>query len=571
MTNEKLQELRSLDTSKVEFYLINELRGITGNAYYAAFSTAYVIVKSSENETADISSLENFSRECDINSTAIEFLSYSLKGAWDFVARAKGMFDTDMYLAFLLFSDFSDTKSDSATTPDSISELAIRLLDIQESDKVADYFTGRASFIRECVTHNLTAKYFGFEISEFSSVIAEIRAELLQGNIEIAKKNVLSMDYETKFDKIFANYPFGVRITSTDNSNALQFLNKNLSMSKKVVFMDWLANTTIVNTLDTDGKAVAITTTGTLFRGDEKDIRKYFIENGYINTIIALPTGMFETTRISTIMLVFSHNNQSVRFVDARQICTKGRRYNTFSKENVDEIISLCSNDGKLSKLVSKPEIVDKDYNLDPNTYFGVEINIPHGAMFETVIKNITRGAQLTASQLDELSSNEPTEYQYLMLSDIQNGQITEDLSYITSIENNLIKYCIKDKSIIISKSGAPIKTAVASVSENINLLATGNLYVIEVDTDKINPYFLKSFLDSDVGVLSLKSICAGTTIPNIPIEALKKMTIPVPPMDVQNAVAEKYMTAQKELTELKRQLKQAELKMKNIYEESLS
>ena len=144
-------------------------------------------------------------------------------------------------------------------------------------------------------------------------------------------------------------------------------------------------------------------------------------------------------------------------------------------------------------------------------------------------------------------------------------------LSYITSIENNLIKYCIKDKSIIISKSGAPIKTAVASVSENINLLATGNLYVIAVDTDKINPYFLKSFLDSDVGVLSLKSICAGTTIPNIPIEALKKMTIPVPPMDVQNAVAEKYMTAQKELTELKRQLKQAELKMKNIYEESLS
>ena len=41
--------------------------------------------------------------------------------------------------------------------------------------------------------------------------------------------------------------------------------------------------------------------------------------------------------------------------------------------------------------------------------------------------------------------------------------------------------------------------------------------------------------------------------------------------MEIQNAVAEKYMTAQKELTELKRQLKQAELKMKNIYEENLS
>jgi len=571
VTKEKLQELRNLDTSKVEFYLINELKGITGNAYYAAFSTAYVIVKSSENVTADTSSFENFSRECAINSTTIDFLSYSLKGVWDFVARAKGMFDTDMYLAYLLFNDYSSIKSDLAATPDSISELAIRLLDIHEGDKVADYFTGRASFIRECITHNLNAKYYGFEMCDFPSIIASIRAEFLNDEIEIEQVNVLSMNYEDKYDKIFANYPFGVRITSNENSNALQFLNKNLAMSKKVVFMDWLANTTIVNTLATDGKAVAITTAGTLFRGDEKDIRKYFIENGYINTIIALPTGMFETTRIATIMVVFSHNNHSVRFVDARQICTKGRRYNAFSEENIDEIIALCSNDDEFSKLVSKSEIIDKDYNLDPNTYFEAEINIPHGAMFDTVIKNITRGAQLTASQLDELSSNEPTEYQYLMLSDIQNGQITEDLSYITSIENNLIKYCIKDKSIIISKSGAPIKTAVASVPENINLLATGNLYVIEVDTDKINPYFLKSFLDSDVGVLSLKSICAGTTIPNIPIEALKKMTIPVPPMDVQNAVAEKYMTAQKELTELKRQLKQAELKMKNIYEESLS
>lgn len=570
MTNEKLQELRSLDTSRVESYLINELRGITINAYYAAFSAAYVIVKSFESE-ADTSSLETFSKDCCLSSEVANFLSYSLKGVWDFVARAKGMFNTDMYLAFLLFNDLADIKSDLVATPDSISELSIRLLDIHEGNEVADYFTGRASFIRECITHNLNAKYYGFEMSDFPSVIASIRAELLKGDIEIEQANVLSMEYGKKYDKIFANYPFGVRVTSIENSNALQFLNKSITMSKKIVFMDWLANTTIVNTLAKDGKAVAITTAGTLFRGDEKDIRKYFVENGYINTIIALPTGMFETTRIATIMIVFSHNNQSVRFVDARQICTKGRRYNTFSEENIDEIIALCSNDGELSKLVSKSEIIDKDYNLDPNTYFEAEINIPHGAMFDTVIKNITRGAQLTASQLDELSSNEPTEYQYLMLSDIQNGQIAEDLSYITSIESNLLKYCIKDKSIIISKSGAPVKTAVASVPDKINLLATGNLYVIEVDTDIINPYFLKSFLDSNAGVLSLKSICAGTAIPTIPIEALKKMTIPVPPMDVQNTVAEKYMAVQNEFTELQRQLKQAELKMKNIYEENIS
>lgn len=572
MTQEKLQNLKHLDISKVESYLINELRGLVNNAYNAAYSVAYVIVKADKNENADISTFDTFASSCNVNNDIQEFISDTLKGIWDFVLKAKGMFDRDMYTAFLLYSDLSDNKADITITPDSISQLALKILNIQPGDNVADYFTGRASFIRECVICEPNANYFGVELNLAIKTIASMRAEILQGNIEITHQNVLLMDYENNsYDKIFANYPFGVRISSTENSNALQYLNKILPTSKKVVFLDWLANLTVVNTLAPTGKAISIATAGALFRSDERDIRKYFIESGLINTIIALPTGLFETTRIPTILIIFSHNNEEVRFVDARQICTKGRRYNTFSEYDISEIVSLCSENGKLSKIITKSEIVEKDYNLDPNSYFEAEITVPHGTMFDTVIKNITRGAQLKASQLDELSSEEPTSYQYLMLSDIQNGQIVDDLSYITTIESNLTKYCIKDKSIIISKSGSPIKAAVANVPENVNILATGNLYVIELDTEKINPYFLKAFFDSDIGVLSLKSISNGTAIPNIPIEALKKLTIPVPPMDLQNAIAEKYLSAQNELSEIRNKLRQTELKITTIYEDNIS
>lgn len=572
MTQERIRILKQLDISKVEFYLINELRGLVNNPYNAAYSVAYVIVKSSEDKDIDTSTIDCFINGCNIDKDIIEFITNSLKGVWDFVLRAKGMFDIDMYTAFLLFCDLSDNRFDSSATPDSLSQLALRLLDIQSDDYIADYFTGKASFIRECMSYEPSARYYGIELNINTKAIATMRAEMLQGNIEIANQSVLFLDFDKrKFNKIFANYPFGVRISSTENSNALQFLNKILPTSKRTVFLDWLANVTIANTLAPNGKAVAITTAGALFRGDERDIRKYFISEGLINTIIALPAGMFETTKIPTILIIFSHNNQSIRFVDARHICTKGRRYNTFSDDDIKKIVSLCSEDGKLSKIVTKNEIIEKDYNLDPNSYFETEISIPYGTIFENVIRSITRGAQLKASQLDELSSEEPTNYQYLMLSDIQNGQIADGLSYIKTIENNLKKYCIKDKSVIVSKSGSPIKSAVASVPEKTNILATGNLYVIELDTEKVNPYFLKAFFDSGLGVLSLKSISVGTTIPNIPIEALKKLIIPVPPMDLQNSIAEKYLCAQKELDELRNKLRQAEKRITAIYDENIS
>ena len=152
------------------------------------------------------------------------------------------------------------------------------------------------------------------------------------------------------------------------------------------------------------------------------------------------------------------------------------------------------------------------------------------------------------------------------MLSDIQNGQISDSLSYITSIESNLKKYCIPDHSMIISKSGSPIKAAIATVPNDVNILATGNLYVVELDEEKVNPYFLKAFLDSDIGAALLKSISAGSVIPNLPIDSLKQMIIPLPDMEIQNKIANEYLAAIDELQTLRLKITETENRIKNIY-----
>ena len=394
---------------------------------------------------------------------------------------------------------------------------------------------------------------------------------MLSESIEVESQDIVSMECRKQsFDKIFANYPFAVRVSVNESTAALRYINQPLSLGKRGISLDWLTHISIIKMLKDNGIAFTITTMGTLFRENEKEFRKYFVENGYINSIIALPAGLFEYAKgLSTVALIFSSRNSSVRYIDARQIFTKGRRYNTLSDSDIDRIMELCHTDSSISSVVSAHEIAANDYNLAVGRYFGEEISISNGVPFETVIKKITRGAQLKAAQLDGLSSTGPTKYQYLTLSDIQNGQISEHLSFLTGIENNLIKYCAKNNNLLITKSGSPIKTAVVNVPDDKMILSTGNMYVIELNEDMVNPYFLKAFLDSDKGMRALRSVCAVTVIPNIPIDALKQMVIPLPDMNVQNSIAKQYLDEANRIKALRVQLNEAEEHLKTIYSDN--
>ena len=79
------------------------------------------------------------------------------------------------------------------------------------------------------------------------------------------------------------------------------------------------------------------------------------------------------------------------------------------------------------------------------------------------------------------------------MLANLQDGIISDELPYLKEIDSKYEKYCIKNGSLVISKNASLVKMAIVSVQEGKKILANGNLYVIELDTDKINPYFFKS------------------------------------------------------------------------------
>lgn len=94
----------------------------------------------------------------------------------------------------------------------------------------------------------------------------------------------------------------------------------------------------------------------------------------------------------------------------------------------------------------------------------------------------------MRAAELDALTCHEDTGTSYLNLGDISDGHVNDDLPNLKSLDPKMAKYCIHDGDVLLSKTGVPFKVAVAEVPEGRRILANGNLYVISVDKDKVDP-----------------------------------------------------------------------------------
>ena len=464
-------------------------------------------------------------------------------------------------------------KRDEPETPESIAKLAVKILDIQPEENVADLCCGKGSVMLEMYNACPDVNVSGYEINRLAANIASIRAYATDSNIYVKTCDVFELPADnTYFDKIFSNYPFGMNLRQLGvGQRYLQQIANKVPTIRKATSSDWVFNCLIMDLLRKDGKAVAIMTNGSTWNTIDTDTRKYFVEQGFIERVIALPVKLFSSTNIPTTMIVLSHGNDTVQMVDASDLCVKGRRQNIITDEFIEKILDACHVENCISRMVTTEEIAANDYVLHPGRYFLQEESVDDAVPFESIIKSISRGAHCSAEQLDAMDSKDPTNMQFLKTSDIQDGLIVGPLQYLSYIESNFEKYCIKDRNLIISKVGAPnYKVAVASVEDGHKLLANANLYVIELDEHKVDPYYLKAYLESAEGQARFKNVAAGTVVLSIGIKDLKAMMIPLPSMEEQKRIAARYKDAMDEVLRLKVQLQEATERMNRIFEESL-
>ena len=492
---------------------------------------------------------------------------------WESLREMLPKFSSDEFaMAALLVDLTAYEKYGPHMTPDSVTRLAQEILQIRNGDCVADLGCGYGGFLNTAADVCPNAEYFGYEIDLVCKVVAEIRAELLGSHLKLEARDAFTLLEEQErpiFDRVFFNYPFGMKLRHLGTGNkVLEALTQEDPAASKATSSDWVYNALLCSVMGGEGKAVGIMTNGSTSNSIDATMRQYFVENGLVEAVIALPPRMFYATNIPTTMVVFSHHNDAVRLVDASRIFEPGRRLNTFSEENIREILDSLDCDNDHSKLVSKDDLRNKEYTLSFSSHSEETLAFEHGMPFEQVIKSISRGAPCTAKQLDSMVSDKPTNMQYLMLSNIQNGMLDNQLPYLDYIDPKYEKYCLKNNSLILSKNGYPYKVAVASIAESQKILANGNLYIIELDESKVNPYYIKAFLESKQGISALKRITVGATIPSIGVDKLKKLMVPVPPMEEQMSVVEKYQQTLWEIDQLKKKIAQATDRLQRIFDE---
>lgn len=139
---------------------------------------------------------------------------------------------------------------------------------------------------------------------------------------------------------------------------------------------------------------------GVLFRGkagkdgakgeDEYEIRKNLIENNKIDAIIGLPANIFFGTGIPTIIMVLRQNreNNDVLIIDASKHFSKSGKQNKLLASDIKRIIDVVTerkNVEKFSRVVSKEEIRNNDYNLNIPRYVDSSEDAEYYDIFATV------------------------------------------------------------------------------------------------------------------------------------------------------------------------------------------
>ncbi|TXL13391.1 type I restriction-modification system subunit M, partial [Methylococcaceae bacterium HT5] len=134
-----------------------------------------------------------------------------------------------------------------------------------------------------------------------------------------------------------------------------------------------------LNFLSSKGRAAIVCFPGLFYRGGaEQKIRKYLVDNNYVETIISLAPNLFFGTTIAVNILVLSKHKteNTTQFIDASGLFKKETNTNTLTKEHIKQIVDSFddkNNTDYFAQSVEHNVIADNDYNLSVSAYVEAE------------------------------------------------------------------------------------------------------------------------------------------------------------------------------------------------------
>lgn len=273
-------------------------------------------------------------------------------------------------------------------TPQEVSELLthIATLGKTEVNKVYDPACGSGSLLLKAAKilgkDNVRQGFFGQEINITTYNLCRINMflhDIGYDKFDIAHGDTLINPKhwdDEPFEVIVSNPPYSIKWEGKDNTlliNDPRFAPAGVLAPKSKADLAFIMHS--LSWLATDGIAAIVCFPGVMYRGGaEQKIRKYLIDNNYIDTIIQLPDNLFYGTSIATCIMVLkkSKTDNTTLFIDASKEFIKVTNSNKLTQENINHIVEIYAKREDreyVSKLVANSDIAKEDYNLSVSTY----------------------------------------------------------------------------------------------------------------------------------------------------------------------------------------------------------
>jgi len=273
-------------------------------------------------------------------------------------------------------------------TPQEVSELLAEITTVgkKEVNKVYDPACGSGSlllkFAKVLGKDNVRHGFFGQEINLTTYNLCRINMFLHDINYEkfdIAHGDTLidpkHWDDEP-FDAIVSNPPYSINWEGDANPlliNDPRFSPAGVLAPKSKADLAFTMH--MLSWLSTSGTAAIVEFPGVLYRsGAEQKIRKYLIDNNYIDAVIQLPPDLFFGVTIATCVIVLkkSKTDNKVLFIDATAEFVRNGNKNKLSDDNRKKILAayIARTDAEhFASFRDNRSIAENDYNISVSNY----------------------------------------------------------------------------------------------------------------------------------------------------------------------------------------------------------
>ncbi len=275
-------------------------------------------------------------------------------------------------------------------TPQSVSKLIAKLATHKKAkiNKIYDPAAGSGSLLlqakKQFDEHVIEDGFYGQEINHTTYNLARMNMFLHNINydkFDIKLGNTLldpKHDDEKPFDAIVSNPPYSIKWIGSDDPTLIndeRFAPAGVLAPKSKADFAFILHS--LNHLSSIGRAAIVCFPGIFYRGGaEQKIRKYLIDNNFVETVISLAPNLFFGTSIAVNILVLSKckTDTKIQFIDVsgEDFFKKETNNNILIESHIEQIMNIFDRKediDHIAKNVDQPEIAEKDYNLSVSSY----------------------------------------------------------------------------------------------------------------------------------------------------------------------------------------------------------